>query len=103
MDKIWKPTTEFDCPILLSGEFTEVDHVNVCTAPIMAEKELVELAQSSKYTIVTDSDNENEMNNVAPVPTSSEIRNIMKSMYSYVFTHTNGEMNKNGRHRTIGW
>ncbi|GFU44041.1 hypothetical protein TNCV_4963531 [Trichonephila clavipes] len=41
-----------------------------------------------------DSDDENEMNNAAPVPTSFEMRNVMKSMHSYLDAHSNGEMNK---------
>ncbi|GFU75463.1 hypothetical protein TNCV_2861791 [Trichonephila clavipes] len=50
----------------------------------MSDKDILELAQSSKNIIETDSDDENEMNNAAPVPTSSEMRNIMKSMRSYL-------------------
>ncbi|GFV47059.1 hypothetical protein TNCV_2699531 [Trichonephila clavipes] len=41
-----------------------------------------------------DSDDENEMNNTAPVLTSSEMRNIMKSIHSYLDEHYNGEMNR---------
>ncbi|GFX58918.1 hypothetical protein TNCV_806221 [Trichonephila clavipes] len=44
----------------------------------MAEKDILEFVQSSKTIIDTDSDNENEMTNANPVPTSSEMRNIMK-------------------------
>ncbi|GFX52400.1 hypothetical protein TNCV_4324181 [Trichonephila clavipes] len=39
------------------------------------------------------SNDENETNKVAPVPTSPEIRNIMKSKRSYLNAHSNGEMN----------
>ncbi|GFV44407.1 hypothetical protein TNCV_334941 [Trichonephila clavipes] len=35
----------------------------------------------------------NEMNNAAPVPTSSEMRNIVKSMRNYIDAESNGEMN----------
>ncbi|GFS52056.1 hypothetical protein TNCV_1104781 [Trichonephila clavipes] len=45
---------------------------NVCTAPIMADKDILDFVQSSKNTIDADSDDENEMTNAAPVPTSSE-------------------------------
>ncbi|GFU14943.1 hypothetical protein TNCV_795191 [Trichonephila clavipes] len=48
---------------------------------------------SSQNIIDADSDEENEVNNAAPVPMSSEMRNIMKSMHSYLDAHTNGEVN----------
>ncbi|GFX50824.1 hypothetical protein TNCV_2724071 [Trichonephila clavipes] len=38
----------------------------MCTAPIMAEKDNLELVQSSKNIIDADFDEENEMNNVTP-------------------------------------
>uniref|UniRef100_A0A8C4SC05 HTH CENPB-type domain-containing protein n=1 Tax=Erpetoichthys calabaricus TaxID=27687 RepID=A0A8C4SC05_ERPCA len=56
-------------------------------------KDILEFVQSSKNIIDADSDDENEMNNAAPVPTSSEMRNIMKSMRSYLDANSNGEMN----------
>ncbi|GFW87864.1 hypothetical protein TNCV_1359681 [Trichonephila clavipes] len=66
---------------------------NVCTAPIMAAKDILELVQSSKNIIDTiDYDGENEMKNVTSVPMSSEMRSIMKSMRSYLDAHSNGEM-----------
>ncbi|GFW90376.1 hypothetical protein TNCV_3509241 [Trichonephila clavipes] len=46
-----------------------------------------------KNIVAADSDDENEMNNETPVPTSSEMQNIMKSMRSYLDAHSNGEMN----------
>ncbi|GFX80156.1 hypothetical protein TNCV_2108011 [Trichonephila clavipes] len=39
------------------------------------------------------SDDENKMNDAAPVPTSSEMKYIMKSRRSYLDVHSNGEMN----------
>ncbi|GFX05545.1 hypothetical protein TNCV_3434491 [Trichonephila clavipes] len=69
------------------------DDDNMCIAPIMADKDILEFVQSSKNIIDTDSDDENETNNAAPVLTSSEIRNVMKSMRSYLDAHFNGEMN----------
>ncbi|GFV34424.1 hypothetical protein TNCV_5137651 [Trichonephila clavipes] len=42
---------------------------------------------------LADSEDENEMNNAAPVPTSSQMRNVMKSVYSYLEAHSDGEMN----------
>ncbi|GFU88602.1 hypothetical protein TNCV_4442791 [Trichonephila clavipes] len=47
---------------------------NVCT-----DKDNLEFVQSSKSTIDANSGYENEMNNAASVPTSSEMRNIKKS------------------------
>ncbi|GFX63993.1 hypothetical protein TNCV_41691 [Trichonephila clavipes] len=39
------------------------------------------------------SDEENEMNNAAPDPMSSEMRNIIKTISSYLDAHSIGEMN----------
>ncbi|GFV12769.1 hypothetical protein TNCV_1367391 [Trichonephila clavipes] len=50
-------------------------------------------AVTLKETTLNYSDEENEMNNAAPVLTSSEMRNIMKSMYSHLDAHFSGEMN----------
>ncbi|GFU70353.1 SCAN domain-containing protein 3 [Trichonephila clavipes] len=82
-----------DYPTVSSEEFVTVDDANVCTALIMA-KDVLEFVQSSKNIIDADSDEENEMNNAAPDPTSSEMRSTTKSMHSYLDTHSNGEMNK---------
>ncbi|GFU75708.1 hypothetical protein TNCV_1651681 [Trichonephila clavipes] len=46
-----------------------------------------------KTAIDADSGDDNGKNNAAPVPSSSERRNIMKSMRSYLDEHFNGEMN----------
>ncbi|GFW84458.1 uncharacterized protein TNCV_3089751 [Trichonephila clavipes] len=54
----------------------------------------LELAKSSKNIIDAGSDDENEMNKAAPVPTSTEMRNIMKSMRNYLDAYSNGEKNK---------
>ncbi|GFW46298.1 hypothetical protein TNCV_1388001 [Trichonephila clavipes] len=40
-----------------------------------------------------DSVDGNEMNNETPVPTSSEIRNIVKRIRSYFDEHSNAQMN----------
>ncbi|GFW24810.1 hypothetical protein TNCV_1960752 [Trichonephila clavipes] len=61
----------------------------------MADKNSLEFVQSSKN-IIADSVEENYMNNLASVPTSSEMRNVMKSIRrheSYLDIHSNGEMN----------
>ncbi|GFU16269.1 hypothetical protein TNCV_4422241 [Trichonephila clavipes] len=55
-------------------------------------KVILEFVQSSKRIIVSDSDDENEMNYAAPVPPSSEMKSVMKSMRSYLDAHSNGEM-----------
>ncbi|GFS79553.1 hypothetical protein TNCV_2370571 [Trichonephila clavipes] len=52
---------------------------NVYTAPIMTDKDVLEFVRSSKNIIDADSDDQNEMNDVAPDPTSSEMRNIRKN------------------------
>ncbi|GFY12964.1 DDE-1 domain-containing protein [Trichonephila clavipes] len=80
--------------ILPSEESVAVDNDNMYTAPIKANKDILEFVQSSKNIIDTiDTDGEKEINNAAPVPTSSEMRNIMKSMRIYLGAHSNGEMN----------
>ncbi|GFX76754.1 hypothetical protein TNCV_664611 [Trichonephila clavipes] len=77
----------------LSEEFLAVDDNNVGRVPIITDKDIWEFSQSSKNTIDADSEDKNEMNNAAPDPKSSEMRNIMKSMRSYLGTYSNGEMN----------
>ncbi|GFX38795.1 hypothetical protein TNCV_4748651 [Trichonephila clavipes] len=59
----------------------------------MADKDILEFVQSSKNIIDADSSDENEMKNAASDHTSYEMRNIMKSMRSYLDEHSNGEMN----------
>ncbi|GFV09891.1 hypothetical protein TNCV_2318211 [Trichonephila clavipes] len=59
----------------------------------MAVKVILEFVQRSKNIIDANSDEQNEMNNTASVPTSSEVKKVMKSMRSYLDTHSNGEMN----------
>ncbi|GFT20021.1 hypothetical protein TNCV_4994221 [Trichonephila clavipes] len=53
-----------------------VDDDNVCTAPIMTVKDILEFVQN----IDADFDDENEVNNAFCIPTSSEMRNIMKTV-----------------------
>ncbi|GFY15423.1 hypothetical protein TNCV_1572341 [Trichonephila clavipes] len=74
MNKIRKTPAGLDCPtVLLSEEFIGVDDDNVCTAKTMADKDILEFVQSSKNIIDADSVGENEMNNAAPVLTSSKM------------------------------
>ncbi|GFT96712.1 hypothetical protein TNCV_1159121 [Trichonephila clavipes] len=56
----------------------ELQDDNACTPPIMTDKDILEVLQRSKSIIGADSGEENKVNNVAPFPTSSEMRNIMK-------------------------
>ncbi|GFW91156.1 uncharacterized protein TNCV_1808771 [Trichonephila clavipes] len=51
------------------------------------------LFNAQKNIIDSDSDDENEMNNAAPVPTSSEMKNVMNSIRSYLDAHTNVQLN----------
>ncbi|GFU16040.1 SCAN domain-containing protein 3 [Trichonephila clavipes] len=69
-----------------SEEFVAVE--DVCTAPMMADKDILEFAQGSKNIIEAYSDDENGTNNAATVPISSEIRSITKSMHSYLDVHS---------------
>ncbi|GFV07822.1 DDE-1 domain-containing protein [Trichonephila clavipes] len=93
MNKIQKTPAELNYPTLSLEEFVTVDDNNVYTDPILADKDFLEFVQSAKNIMDADSSNENEMNNAAPVPTSSEMRNIMKIMRSYLDMHSNGDMN----------
>ncbi|GFW59410.1 hypothetical protein TNCV_1508551 [Trichonephila clavipes] len=52
-EKRWKDSDhpEEDCPIVSSKELVVVDSDNVCTAPIMAAKDILECVQSSKISL----------------------------------------------------
>ncbi|GFU59731.1 hypothetical protein TNCV_3186871 [Trichonephila clavipes] len=81
------------CSTASSEKFIEANDDNECTASIMADKDIFEFVQSSKNIIEADFDDKNEINNAAPVPTSSEMRITMKSMCCYLDAYSNGEMN----------
>ncbi|GFX25432.1 uncharacterized protein TNCV_1424161 [Trichonephila clavipes] len=68
MNKIRKTPVRLDSPMILSEEFLAVDDDNECTTPMMADKDILEFDQSSKYVIDADSDDGNK----ASVSTSSE-------------------------------
>ncbi|GFW57873.1 hypothetical protein TNCV_1334821 [Trichonephila clavipes] len=89
MNKIWRTPAGMACPIILLEEFNAVDHDNVYTTPITPDKDISEIIQSS-INVDADSDDENEGNNAAPVPTSPH---VIKSMRRYLDAHSNGEMN----------
>ncbi|GFW80590.1 hypothetical protein TNCV_3234421 [Trichonephila clavipes] len=54
--------------------------------------------KTKKNIIDADSDDEKEMSNAAPVPTLSEMRDVMKSMRSYLDAQSNGELNNKMDH-----
>ncbi|GFW63098.1 hypothetical protein TNCV_4454461 [Trichonephila clavipes] len=58
----------------------------------MADEDILELVHSSKNMIDTDSDSENKMNKAASVPTLFEMRNVVKSMLTYLDANCNSEM-----------
>ncbi|GFT13009.1 uncharacterized protein TNCV_431321 [Trichonephila clavipes] len=94
MNKIRETPAGVDCPTVSWEEFVaEHDEDVVCTAPTMAHKDILEFVQSSKNVIDADLNDENEMDITALGPTSSEMRNIMKSMRIYLNTYFSGEMN----------
>lgn len=90
-----KATALLDCPTLSLNEYVAVDD-DVCTAPIMTEKEIVEIVQNPNDSTYVDSDDESEngISDAVPVPSTSEMRKIIKSMRSYLNAQSNGEMDK---------
>ncbi|GFW53867.1 hypothetical protein TNCV_2446591 [Trichonephila clavipes] len=58
-------TGRIELSIVLSEERIAVDDDNVCTGPIIADRDILDFVESSKCIIDTDSHNENEMNNTA--------------------------------------
>ncbi|GFT38699.1 hypothetical protein TNCV_1498901 [Trichonephila clavipes] len=92
MNKIKKTPAGLNCPIVLSEEIIAIDDDNMYTAPIVADKDILEFIQSSKNIIDADSCDENETNNAANVPTLFQMRNIMKILHSNLDAHFNGEM-----------
>ncbi|GFU40976.1 hypothetical protein TNCV_4645531 [Trichonephila clavipes] len=58
----------------------------------MAGKDILEFVKISKNISDVDFNDKNEMNAI-PVSTSSDMKNIMKIMRSYLDAHPNSEMN----------
>ncbi|GFS88103.1 hypothetical protein TNCV_764821 [Trichonephila clavipes] len=83
-----------DCRTIPLEEFIAVDDDYMYTVPIVADKEILEFVKSSKNIIDADSECKNDMINYAPVPSSSEMMDIMKNMDSYLDENSNGEMNR---------
>ncbi|GFW17969.1 hypothetical protein TNCV_4307881 [Trichonephila clavipes] len=48
--------------------------------------------------VETDSNDENERNKAAPVPTLSQMRNIMKNIHGYLDAHFSGKMDNKMDH-----
>ncbi|GFT85928.1 hypothetical protein TNCV_3255761 [Trichonephila clavipes] len=81
-----------NCPTATSEEFVALDDDNSYTSPMMTDKDIFDFFQSSKNVTDADSEDEKEMNNAASVSPSSEISNIMKSMFSYLDAYSNDKM-----------
>jgi len=62
----------------------------------MTEKEIMEIVQNQNDSTYVDSDNESEngISDAVPVPSTSEMRKIIKSMRRYLNAQSNGEMDK---------
>ncbi|GFT46393.1 hypothetical protein TNCV_3127351 [Trichonephila clavipes] len=88
-----KVSVLLNCLTISSEKFVEVDDDNLSTALIMAAQSHFGVCPKLKNIINADSIDENEMNNAGPVPTLSEMRDIMKSRYSYLDVHSNDEVN----------
>ncbi|GFS57801.1 hypothetical protein TNCV_2909051 [Trichonephila clavipes] len=82
MNKIREISAVLDCLIAVLEEFLSIDDDNVYTAPFMADKDILEFFQSSKNMIEADSEDKNELKIADSVPTSSELRSVVKSMGS---------------------
>ncbi|GFX67817.1 CCHC-type domain-containing protein [Trichonephila clavipes] len=79
MSRMRKTTAGSDCSTVPFEEFVAVNDDNMCTAPMMADKDILEFFQNSEDITDADSDTtKNEFNNAVPVPTSSKMRNIKK-------------------------
>ncbi|GFV85551.1 transposable element Tc3 transposase [Trichonephila clavipes] len=95
---IRKTPISVECPIVSSEEFVAVEDGNVCTAPITADKDILEFVLNSKNIIDADYDDENEMNNAGSVPTSYEMRNVTKNnLVALHFKHDHA------RRRFVEW
>ncbi|GFV46353.1 hypothetical protein TNCV_3232421 [Trichonephila clavipes] len=78
MNKTQKTAAGLNHPTVPLEEIVAVDDDNLCTAPIIAEKDILEFVHGSKNIIDTDANDKDKMNNAMLVPTSSEVMNIMK-------------------------
>ncbi|GFV19173.1 hypothetical protein TNCV_3223911 [Trichonephila clavipes] len=76
------------CSTVSWEEFIAVDDNNVCTAPILWQRYFGDCTNLKNTIGGEDSVDENEMNITAPVSTSSEMRNVMKSLRRYIDAHS---------------
>ncbi|GFW27105.1 hypothetical protein TNCV_93311 [Trichonephila clavipes] len=88
-----KASALLHCSTVLPGEFVAVGVMIMCVQPELWQTDILEFVKSSKSIIETDSDDENEMNNATPSPTSSEMKNIRKNKRNYLDAHSEGKMN----------
>ncbi|PRD20751.1 UNVERIFIED_CONTAM: hypothetical protein NCL1_53732 [Trichonephila clavipes] len=63
--------------------------VSLSSEELIAGEDDYGLFKAQKNIIQADSDDKNEMNKAAPVPTSFEMRNIMKNVFIYLDAHFN--------------
>ncbi|GFV33102.1 hypothetical protein TNCV_509411 [Trichonephila clavipes] len=64
-----------------SEDFLTIDDDNACIAPITTERHILEFFSKLKILLmVLDSGNKKEVNNAAPVPTSSEMRGTSRKL-----------------------
>ncbi|GFU82222.1 hypothetical protein TNCV_4466731 [Trichonephila clavipes] len=68
----------------------------------MIDKVILEIVQSSKNIIDTDSDSEDEVNKAPPIPTSSEMRNIMTSVFADLLIYHLQQRSSNSVERPLG-
>ncbi|GFX65391.1 hypothetical protein TNCV_4475111 [Trichonephila clavipes] len=73
------------------GEWDDVIKTVAANSTLFQATHLVSFSMSDL--VVPDFDDVKEMNNATPVPTSSEMRDAMKCMRSYLDAHSNVEMN----------
>ncbi|GFW92067.1 hypothetical protein TNCV_2153461 [Trichonephila clavipes] len=93
-NKIRNTPAGLDCPTVSSEEFVAVDDDKVYTQPqLWQTKTFWSLFKAQEISLIADSEDENKINNAATVPTSSEIRNVLKSTFRYLDAHSNGEIN----------
>ncbi|GFT56484.1 hypothetical protein TNCV_2334441 [Trichonephila clavipes] len=79
-------------PYCIIGRINPVNHGNVCTTKLWL-RDFGACDKDSTNIIHTDPDEENERSNEVLVPTSSEVKSIMKNIFNYLEAHSNGEMN----------
>lgn len=82
-----------DCPTVSINEYVSIDN-DVSTAPILTEKEILEMVKNPKVSADSDDEFDNGFNDAVPVPSTSEVRKMINSVRCYLDAHSNGEMSK---------